>query len=237
MKPLSTNSEPKVAEITDKVALDVEEIWGKASISPISHNSLIRKVRKLHDKYQSLMKSRNRAGTPKFDLNWEKILKETQKLFDIAACQCKSSSCKCDISRRVPIMERSFLEDQRTFRKMGIGRVDVKQTQVLQKRVERKLSLMNKNRSHEGERLSRIHESSSESDEYEPPLAESRKNLNELSAVASCSSDKHSQMRIHTPTLAKACDRYGISDRAAAAIASAVMQDIGESLLQKIPLM
>ncbi|GBN15307.1 hypothetical protein AVEN_6594-1 [Araneus ventricosus] len=36
-----------------------------------------------------------------------------------------------------------------------------------------------------------------------------------------------SQNRLDFPTLAKECDRYGISDRAAASFASAVLQDIG----------
>ncbi|GBO13701.1 hypothetical protein AVEN_176119-1 [Araneus ventricosus] len=36
-----------------------------------------------------------------------------------------------------------------------------------------------------------------------------------------------SQNRLYFPTLAGECDRYGISDRASASIASAVSQDIG----------
>ncbi|GBM62657.1 hypothetical protein AVEN_257260-1 [Araneus ventricosus] len=35
-----------------------------------------------------------------------------------------------------------------------------------------------------------------------------------------------SQNRLDFPTLARECDRYGISDRAAASFASAVLQDI-----------
>ncbi|GBN86475.1 hypothetical protein AVEN_229860-1 [Araneus ventricosus] len=36
-----------------------------------------------------------------------------------------------------------------------------------------------------------------------------------------------SQNRLDFPTLARECDRYGISDRAAASFASSVLQDIG----------
>ncbi|GBM15736.1 hypothetical protein AVEN_204892-1 [Araneus ventricosus] len=36
-----------------------------------------------------------------------------------------------------------------------------------------------------------------------------------------------SQNRLDFPTLARECDRYGISDRAAASFASSVSQDIG----------
>ena len=35
------------------------------------------------------------------------------------------------------------------------------------------------------------------------------------------------QMRVKLPSLALACDRHGVSDRAAAGIASAVLQDVG----------
>ena len=34
-------------------------------------------------------------------------------------------------------------------------------------------------------------------------------------------------MRVNLPSLALACDRHGVSDRAAAGIASAVLQDVG----------
>ncbi|GBO43695.1 hypothetical protein AVEN_55487-1 [Araneus ventricosus] len=37
----------------------------------------------------------------------------------------------------------------------------------------------------------------------------------------------HSQNRLDFPTLARECDRYEISDRAAASFVSAVLQDIG----------
>ncbi|GBL81593.1 hypothetical protein AVEN_93391-1 [Araneus ventricosus] len=36
-----------------------------------------------------------------------------------------------------------------------------------------------------------------------------------------------SQNRLDFPTLARECDRYGISDRAAASFSNAVLQDIG----------
>ena len=39
--------------------------------------------------------------------------------------------------------------------------------------------------------------------------------------------ERHRRNRKKLPTLATACDRHGVSDRAAAAIASAVLQDFG----------
>ena len=38
---------------------------------------------------------------------------------------------------------------------------------------------------------------------------------------------KKSQMRITLPNVAQTCDRYGVSDRAGAAIATASLQDVG----------
>lgn len=45
--------------------------------------------------------------------------------------------------------------------------------------------------------------------------------------TSTSSSINNSQMRLKLPALAMVCDRTGISDRSAATIASAILQDVG----------
>ena len=49
--------------------------------------------------------------------------------------------CSCEKERKVPKAEWSFLQDQRSHRKMKIGAVDKILTKQIQKREERKLGL------------------------------------------------------------------------------------------------
>ncbi|GBM86845.1 hypothetical protein AVEN_225066-1 [Araneus ventricosus] len=56
--------------------------------------------------------------------------------------------------------------------------------------------------------------------------------LNAMSSSSNTATDAiamqyQSQNRLDFPTLARECDRYGISDREAASFASAVLQDVG----------
>ena len=64
---------------------------------------------------------------------------EASKLFDIAACKCdKGIICKCEKSKKVPILEREFLHNQRTILKMAIGSLDIVTTKKINKNAERK---------------------------------------------------------------------------------------------------
>ena len=67
------------------------------------------------------------------------FLGHSKKLFDFAHCKCDSfDSCTCHKDIKVPIIERSFLLDQRSDRKLYIGPQDLKQSSKLQKREARK---------------------------------------------------------------------------------------------------
>lgn len=59
-------------------------------------------------------------------------------LFDICSCKCTNlECCDCPKDQRVPKIEREFLIDQRTQRRMVIGTVDKPTTKLLEKRLER----------------------------------------------------------------------------------------------------
>ena len=162
------------------------------------------------------------------------------KLLDITACKCKKSLCKCDKTRRVPIEERTFLSYQRTTRNMAIGSIDRTITERKRKRMIRQLKeaarrakevardadTADTNSSDTGQNINfsfDSEESSAESDVDDP---------NEVVSTTPSSSTVEDRVtpnrRIcELPVLTRTCDRYAVSDQAAAAIASAVLEDVG----------
>ncbi|GBM16119.1 hypothetical protein AVEN_163142-1 [Araneus ventricosus] len=126
---------------------------------------------------------------------------------------------------KIPLAERLFIKDQRLERKMDISGVDViatkkrekgKRKQIDDKRIKRKMVKADADADADA-----AHAQSME-------LLE----LNTMSSSSYTDTDVitleyQSQNRLDFPTLARECDRYGISDRAAASFASAVLHDIG----------
>lgn len=156
---------------------------------------------------------------------------EAKILFEIAVCKCKDNvTCTCSKELKVPIEERAFLADQRADRKMMIGSIDKKKTVQLQRREKRnqrecERALKFARTEYMGETKNGNVSSSSSEEEHEP-LAEKDGSCEE--SFANLQKDKVGcQNRKDLPSLAKACDSYGVSDRAAAGISTAVLQDYG----------
>lgn len=234
-----TKKEPVFSEIAEEVAVKLEEIWHRASIPIVSHTRILQLLQAYHDKYMKLMKpfkSRKSSETYNYKVQ---CFKEKSKitLFDIAACKCDlSSGCVCDKFQKVPVDEREFLLDQRGARNMVISGIDVKKTkklmQIEQRQRYRSVNSFNCAMSCEKEIVG--------SDEalldLDPPSSSESNNSSdseiqfpEVVPTPSTSKEvgKKPQMRIRLTTFAKTCDRHGISDRSAAALASAVLDDIG----------
>src|SRR5437899_88287 len=51
-----TGQEPKAADISDRVAIEIEEIWFRASIPVVSRDRVLKLIRVYHDSYRNLMK-------------------------------------------------------------------------------------------------------------------------------------------------------------------------------------
>ena len=59
-------------------------------------------------------------------------------LFDICSCKCSDIfNCSYNRLRKVSEIEKNFLVDRRTVRKIAIGREDVKETKRNKKRLQR----------------------------------------------------------------------------------------------------
>jgi hypothetical protein len=243
----TTKKKETVADIAQIVATRVEEIWTRASIPFVSRNRVLRLFRGYYDKYLKLLKPfKKRQKEDKYKQLLNSFKEEGHsRLFDIASCKCDFDKCRCEKSRKVPIHEQAFLRDQRSARLMFIGHIDQHLSRTISTRYKRKLANVRRveNYTHCGE-SSRTddNKSASESDD-DIPLAQLQKKIREnqtketddesddtLSPAglqASSSSTGNLRLKRDLPALARACDRVGVSDRAAAAIASAVLEDFG----------
>lgn len=82
------------------------------------------------------MKSRVFAGNDRIE---EFKNNAEQSLFDIASCKCKNlKECFCPKGKKVPVLEREFIIDQRGARRMKIGSIDSKETSRIQLRTKRR---------------------------------------------------------------------------------------------------
>lgn len=118
--------------MAEEVLSDVAEVWNNASVPCESTKLSVRRLQKLIASYKAAkMKSTERMNKFKMECDL--------KLFGICACKCsESASCKCPLDRRVPLIERDFLNDQRNERKMVIGGVDKERTAANLRLITRK---------------------------------------------------------------------------------------------------
>ena len=104
-------------------------IWEAASIPCLSSSGVSKYVDKIHNEYKQFQRICKKQKEPCFDTpKINKFREQCNSLFDVAACKCildiKYAYCSCKSERRVPVAEMDFLADQRSERKMYIGRIE-----------------------------------------------------------------------------------------------------------------
>ena len=225
MKEELNGKDPSHFEISSKVTSHIELLWRDASLPTVSRDRVRTMLKNYHQKYRNILKSyRTRKDNTNYKIKLAVFKQEANKLFDICTCKCKGNACHCPKRRKVPPKEIEFLNDQRSSRKMIIGKVDQAETAVLQKRQKRnksqKRQFSSTSRSVESLHSGFEIESSSDSDvDISHGVDEWKKETKTPKA--------NKQMRLSLPTVATACDRHGLSDRAASSLATAVLQDMG----------
>lgn len=226
--------------VAELVATQIVNIYRTASIPTVTHTRVVQMITSYFNAYIGLKKSYNRDHEKDF---YKKkvdvfITNAKTKLFDIATCKCPMTilctcenksidynclcpcpvaiKCNCEKLKKIPDIELKFVHDQRTTRMLFIGNLDRNETVKLIKREERR------------EQLS-IQESII-SDPVSPVTSKSKINQN-ISLRTSCDMSlilpSTSQMRSKLSHTSLLSDRYGVSDRATAAIASGVLHDLG----------
>lgn len=247
LKPTAATKEPTVVEISEVVSANIERLWLKASIPVCSHTRVLQMIRTYHDKYMKLMKNIKRK-TSMQKLESFRANARTN-LFDIAACKCAFEACHCDKVRKIPVAEQQFLIDQRNLRMMCMGGVDKLASRQLTKKQLRKLQDRSRfskygtanvqKRSYDSNEQNVCDETVElsddsdktdnqwDSEEYDDCI-DSKKIIPQgqfASNKKQNTSTKHNKLKL--PALARACDRHGLSDRTAAAVATAVLEDLG----------
>ncbi|KAG0716113.1 hypothetical protein GWK47_010415 [Chionoecetes opilio] len=137
------NKYPPFAQVSEKVCVDVELVWKKASLPTVMHGRVIETLRPYNEKYKKILKPyKARKDNSNYKQQLEQFREDANKLFDISKCKCVDFvvSCKCERADKVPLKERKFLEDQRGARKMIIGGIDLMETTKLQNKISRKES-------------------------------------------------------------------------------------------------
>lgn len=198
-------------------------LYEKASIPVISHKGVVKRIVEYHNKYENLLKSYNKK-TGKFKCSAETVASFKAKantLFDVATCQYEPIEfCKCEKARKVPEIERPFLNDQRTGRIMMIGGIDAEVTESLRKRLKRKSELASCNTHSSGAdpstSSSYSHHTVSQSDSDSDGHVDDEED--EYKPSTSKRSSTPTQMRIKLTNTAAVSDRFGTSIRETAAI-------------------
>lgn len=216
-------------DLINMVCDKVTAIWIKASLPVICKQTIKKKIKDYYNKIRSVEKSIKRKGL-KDKKNREKFIKNAEtSLFDISACKCKDlDRCTCNKGSKVPKREVTFLHDQRTVRQMRIGKIDLQTSKALTNTASRKMKMTaNSSTSAIGPSISGIQSTPmlSKSSEYSLRdfVEKSGPNDSEFERILTRDSCK----RISLSHTASAAFRTGVSDRDAALIASAVLQDAG----------
>ena len=153
------------------------------------------------------------------------------RLFDIAGCQCIDLSvCSCKKELKIPRREHPFIIDQRSVRQMKIGPLDKEVTTMNMRRVLRAHRHNEREESESENRLyrerkielSELHVGLDENEGCE----ESPEDENDDTIMFNCSAIE-SRNVVPIPTVAIEADRYGVSNRAEAAISTATLIDYG----------
>jgi len=139
------------------------------------------------------------------------------------------SNCKCAKEHKVPQNERQFLEDQRGPRKMIIGGVDQEETSKLKRTAERKQASLNRIKKQKtNECKSLINSDKNVEDDTDSSDSATIDDYIPKSLKTKPKPDRqYKKMTISLPSLSKACDRTGVSDRSAAVLATSVLHDRG----------
>lgn len=219
-----------IAKISEQVGSDIIRVWETASIPTINKKSVVRKVVKLHTSYRNILKKpRNRKSTKSYsDMVDEYRNQHTNTLFDISRCKCNTlQNCNCEKQHKVPVDERMFLIDQRGKREMFIGEIDKVTTTKIQQQFLRNHAAHNQSipelcsSSSINVSFESSESSNSSLDSSSSAIIEEFKNPKNNNLIASATNN------LELPNVAQECDRFGISDRCAAALTSALLVDIG----------
>ena len=225
-----------------KVADAVISMWNIEGIPVILAKNVQRKVAECYKKFQDGNKIDKKSRSGKGERT-RKTGEFFNKLFDIALCKCRVlSRCRCPLWKRVPEAERSFLRDQRGSRKMSFGTLD-REESIRRRRTASRRAALAQNQGHSlpappdlgntsDDRMSDSEAGPSGLQSHVDRAAPESTDSSSAEAVSDWNSetgdsDAVEENRDVLTNAALAADRYGLSNRAAAALINAFQLDIG----------
>jgi len=222
--------DPPTSELVKITAEKVVEIWKKASLPVVGFLRVKSMITAYHKKCQDVLKSSSSGSSTQKEKEEALVKKAKEELFDICSCKCPRPQvlCTCKRSQKVPRQEIPFLLDQRTVRKMTIGRVDVQTTSQLRQRLSRKERSRSRSRSTSGGPRKRPKPTENSSSGEEAKISSS--NTESGSGTDTDFEVKPStsgQNRLQLQKVALAARRTGASVRQAALLVSAAYEDVG----------
>lgn len=155
-------------------------------------------------------------------------------LFDILICQCHlgDSACSsCPAGKRIPSEEAAFIKDQRTERKLHVGSSLDKETTSKRRQKEthetRKATSQRHDKSGNVEKVSPLGPTGKRKHDADSSSEECMQFSEEEWIPEDCEFSPCEQNRADVPNFSMMCDRYGISNRAGAALYNATLIDNG----------
>ena len=239
----------KVSQMLEPVLEELADLWKKASIPTITKRGIERAVTKLweHSK-QGLKNEQSKTQAQEenqklFDICACKCpqISCIQARCQAHACDDIHLDCKCDSSSRVPRREIKFLFDQRGPRKMLMSGLDRKVTQSLKRSFEKAEAFeaqqeKEKKRRKEEEENNAVatreffaEEAEEAEGEEKDDVEDQEKNDPTFGLDGPKSADPGPKTRnTHAlPKTGAACDRWGISSKAAADLVNSFAIDMG----------
>lgn len=248
----ANNRSVSFSQVSNIVAPQVKAVFDKASIPTVTLYRIVQLINAYHNSYRNLMKSYKRdKEKEKFKKRVEEFKQKSLLLFDISACKCKitldcncqkatevcecpvSITCTCEKAKKIPVIELKFMYLQRKHGIGKIGSVDVNETKKITQRLERKV--IEHKRTHSTIDAIAQPSCSKQTDtetclpkEVVSNSSEDTENdIDEDFKLPKSEIKSPWQMRVKLKNTALTSDRFGLSDRATAAVASSLLQDFG----------
>ena len=217
------------------VAAEISQMWIAEGIPIHDRNYVVKKIRAEYQAYRKLNKTKSEERPRKSNDRFT-------TLFDLARCKCASQqTCCCPREWKLPDAEWSFVQDQRGAREMVLGGLDARTSADRRARYQRREP---RNRHEHGAGANdpvpgpsatgvpavgsaRADASTSTSadstDDSDEPAAVGTQDPDFEAAHNETSDRNNDTLRL----TAMAADRYGVSNRAVAAIVNAFQMDVG----------
>lgn len=235
---LKVNKSASLKSYVPLVSQEIIDVWEKTEVPTISLNGVRLKVSRAIDEYKISSKQSATTAFPAYIMNLGSI-------FDIASCKCDilHGECQCEDEKKIPSADKEFIVDQRTDRNMRIIEEQEEEEMEEVEEVQPGQETQEDQEDQEDQASSEVAQSGAvsqmvtDSDESEstPPIpvqhtsssdfVPSSSDLDATPVSGPSMSSSRYIRAINIPRFALECDRYGISDRIASALATSLSQD------------